>query len=237
MLLHELLTAHSRCLTLVESFRTFGTSGYNDHQVNMSMTEPPAVKMGRPRCFCEETALEAAMRVFWERGYEGASLNDLTEAMGINRASLYSTFGDKEALFLKALARYGDGPASYLRVALKEPTARDVIEALFKGVVNLLGDPKNPRGCLSTQGALATGLGATPVKQALIDWRKAAETELITRFKRAKAEGDLPETTNGSDLARFVCTVLYGLGVLAANGDSKAEMKRVTDIALKMLPI
>ena len=84
--------------------------------------------------------------------------------MGINRASLYSTFGDKESLFRQALARYGEGPAAYLKVALKEPTARGVVEELLKGVVNLLGNPENPRGCLSTQGALATGLGAQPIK-------------------------------------------------------------------------
>ncbi len=201
------------------------------------MSETTAVRMGRPREFSEDSALEAAMRLFWERGYEGTSLNDLTEAMGINRGSLYSTFGDKESLFLKALARYGEGPTSYLKFALEEPTAVRVIESIFRGSVNVLGDPKNPRGCLSTQGALATGPAAASVKQALIDWRKAGEAQLLERLKRAKAEGDLPATTNISDLTRFVSTIWYGLGVLAANGNSKTEMKRVTDLALKMLPI
>src|SRR6202044_3218087 len=135
-----------------ESFNTFGTISYNPHQMDMSMAKPSSGKMGRPRCFCEETALEAAMRLFWERGYEGTSLSDLTEAMAINRASLYATFGDKEALFHRALARYEDGPASYWKIALKELTAADVIKSLFKGSVNLLGDPRNPRGDLITQG-------------------------------------------------------------------------------------
>ncbi len=201
------------------------------------MSETTAVKMGRPREFDEDFALEAAMRLFWERGYEGTSLHDLTEVMGVNRASLYATFGDKESLFLKALARYGDGPTSYLKFALKEPTAVQVIESIFRGSVNVLGDPTNPRGCLSTQGALATGPAAASVKQALIDWRKAGEAQLQERLKRAKVEGDLPATTNIADLTRFVSTIWYGLGVLAANGDSKVEMKRVTDLALKMLPI
>ncbi len=201
------------------------------------MSETTAVKTGRPREFSEDAALEAAMRLFWERGYEGTSLSDLTEVMGVNRASLYAIFGDKEVLFLKALARYREGPISYLKLALKEPTAVRVIENLFKGSVNLLGDPRNPRGCLSTQGALATGPGAASVKKALRDWRKADEAALLARFRRAKKEGDLPKTANISDLTRFVCAIWYGLGVLAANGDSKAEMKRVTDLALKMLPI
>ncbi|AEU35926.1 regulatory protein TetR [Granulicella mallensis MP5ACTX8] len=201
------------------------------------MTETATAKLGRPRAFCEETALEAAMRVFWEKGYEGASLADLTEAMGINRASLYSSFGDKEALFRQALARYGEGPASYVKTALQEPTARRVVEALLKGVVDLLGNPKNPRGCLSTQGALATGLGAEPIKNVLIEWRKGAEVEMQKRFKRARTEGDLPEDVNAGDLTRYLSSVIYGLGIMAANGDTKADLNRVVDMTLRTLPL
>ena len=182
-------------------------------------------------------ALEAAMRVFWEKGYEGTSLTDLTDAMGINRASLYSTFGDKESLFRQALARYGEGPAAYLKVALKEPTARGVVEELLKGVVNLLGNPENPRGCLSTQGALATGLGAQPIKNALIEWRKSAEKEIQKRIKRARREGDLPEDINIGDLTRYLSSVIYGLGIMAANGDTKTDLMRVVDMTLRTLPL
>jgi AcrR family transcriptional regulator len=203
----------------------------------MTMTETATVKLGRPRGFCEDTALEAAMRVFWEKGYEGTSLTDLTEAMRINRASLYSSFGDKETLFRRALARYGEGPAAYLKVALQEPTARRVVEALLKGVVDLLGNPKNPRGCLSTQGALATGLGAEPIKNALIEWRKGAEAEIQRRFKRARTEGDLPEDINAGDLTRYLSSVVYGLGIMAANGDTKADLNRVVAMTLRTLPL
>src|SRR5450432_2916250 len=77
------------------------------------------IKMGRPRTFREEDALDAAMRVFWEKGYEGASLDDLTQAMGINRSSLYSSFGDKAALFRRVIDRYGAGPIAYLWEALR----------------------------------------------------------------------------------------------------------------------
>jgi AcrR family transcriptional regulator len=201
----------------------------------MDMVETTTVKLGRPRAFCEDTALEAAMRVFWEKGYEGTSLTDLTEAMGINRASLYSSFGDKEALFRRALARYREGPAAYLRMALQEPTARKVVEGLLKGVVDLLGNPANPRGCLSTQGALATGLGAQPIKNALIEWRKGGEREIQKRFKRAKAEGDLQEDINIGDLTRYLSSVIYGLGIMAANGDTKADLTRVVDMTLRTL--
>src|SRR5580693_2890312 len=122
----------------------------------MGMPET-TVKMGRPRCFCEEQALDRAMRVFWEKGYEGASLADLTEAMGINRPSLYAAFGNKEALFLKVLDRYGEGPAAYVLESLQQPTARAVIEHLWHGSAKALGDPRNPRGCLALQSALCCG--------------------------------------------------------------------------------
>src|ERR1700688_1056178 len=111
-------------------------------------------KVGRPLGFAENEALEAAMRVFWEKGFEGATLSDLTEAMGINRSSMYATFGDKEALFRRAIARYADGPAGYIKEAVKQPTARAVVEALVRGALKLLSDPANPRGCLFVQGAL-----------------------------------------------------------------------------------
>src|SRR6266404_3298466 len=108
-------------------------------------------RLGRPRAFDADRALDRALAVFWRNGYEGASLPTLTKAMGINRPSLYAAFGNKEALFRKAVERYDRGPASYTYKALKQPTARKVVEALLKGIVALLTTPKNPGGCLMVQ--------------------------------------------------------------------------------------
>jgi AcrR family transcriptional regulator len=200
------------------------------------MSTHTAAKMGRPRGFTEDAALDAAMRVFWEKGYEGATLADLTEAMGINRSSLYASFGDKEALFRIAIARYAEGPAAYLKRALQEPTVRAVVEALLRGALELLTDPSHPRGCLSVQGALACGSDAEPVKQAMIESRKRGEFELQKRLQRARTEGDLTKDVNPGDLARYISTVLTGLGVQAANGSTRPEMTRVVDLALRSMP-
>src|SRR5262249_57450320 len=124
--------------------------------------------------FGVEGALDRALEVFWRKGYEGASLAELTRAMGINRPSLYAAFGNKEALFGKVLDRYAEGPAGYVREALAAPTARAVAERLLLGAIDLLADPKNPRGCLLVQGALACGAAAEPLRRGLGGGRRAA---------------------------------------------------------------
>src|SRR6202011_2644122 len=115
----------------------------------------PTRSTGRPRSFDVDKALEAATLVFWRKGYEGTSLSDLTKALGANRPSLYAAFGDKEALFRKALDRYLDGPAASIQEALQEPAARAVVERLLRGASDLNAGPRNPGGCLMVQGALA----------------------------------------------------------------------------------
>lgn len=192
--------------------------------------------VGRPRSFDKDAALDAAMKVFWREGYEGASLSDLTEAMGINRPSLYATYGDKEALFRKAVDRYIDGPASYAHSALKEPAARAAVTKLMQGAADLTTDARNPHGCLLVQGALACGTEAEAVRQELNGRRNAGEKLVRLRLKRARKEGDLPHDANPADLARYVVTVIRGLAVQAASGASREELRRVIDTAMRAWP-
>jgi AcrR family transcriptional regulator len=191
---------------------------------------------GRPRAFDLDRALDRALQVFWRQGYEGASLSDLTKAMGINRPSLYAAFGNKENLFRKALDRYAEGPAACTRAALDEPTARAVVERLLHGVVDLLTDPCTPQGCLAVQGALACGDAADAIRQELISRRAAGEAALRQRLERAQADGDLPAEANASDLARYVTTVAQGMAVQAAGGASRQDLRRVVDMALRAWP-
>jgi len=194
-------------------------------------------RMGRPRSFREGDALDAAMRVFWQKGYEGTSLDDLTQAMKINRSSLYSTFGDKEALFRRVMEQYSAGPLSFLSQALNLKTARAVVEALLRMCVRFLGDPGHPPGCLSIQGGLACGSGNEAVKRAMVDWRKAGLAQLQKHLQRARAEGDLGKEVDPRDLARLVMIVMNGLGVQAVSGATPAELNRAVDLALRSLPL
>jgi AcrR family transcriptional regulator len=193
-------------------------------------------QLGRPRAFDADAALDRALAVFWRNGYEGASLPALTKAMGINRPSLYAAFGNKEALFRKAVERYERGPASYAYKALKQPTARKVVEALLEGVVALLTKPQNPGGCLMVQGALACGENAKRVRQGLAALRADGVAAIRRRFQRAINEGDLPANADASALARFVATVLHGMAVQAASGASRKELLRVKDMFLRTWP-
>src|SRR4051812_17223395 len=191
---------------------------------------------GRPRSFDEDKALDAALEVFWRQGYEGASLSDLTDAMGINRPSLYAAFGNKEKLFRLALDRYAEGPAGYVAEALEAPTARAVFEQLLRGAIDVATKPCNPGGCLAVQGALACGDEAEPARRELAKRRAASEALVRERLRRARAEGDLPRDANPADLARYVATVVWGICVQAAGGAGRAELRRVADLALRAWP-
>src|SRR2546423_12868412 len=147
---------------------------------------------GRTRQFDVDEALDRALEVFWARGYEGATLPELTRAMGVNRPSLYAAFGNKEQLFRKALERYQTGPMSFLTEALKKPTARAVAEAVFSGFVRMQRDRDRARGCLVVSGALACGAEAETVRRELAQLRQAIVTALRERFERAVQDGDLP---------------------------------------------
>jgi AcrR family transcriptional regulator len=191
---------------------------------------------GRTRQFDAEEALDRALEVFWARGYEGATLPELTRAMGINRPSLYAAFGNKEQLFRKALDRYQTGPSSFLTAALKKPTARAVVEAIFSGFIRMQRDQDIARGCMIVSGALACGEQAEPVRRELAQLRQAAVTALRERFERAVQDGDLPDETDCATLARYTATVLNGLAVQAASGATEKELRLVSSMAMRAWP-
>jgi len=192
--------------------------------------------MGRPREFNLDQALENALHVFWEKGYEGASMADLTEAMGITKPSLYAAFGNKEELFRKALDTYLDGPAGYAKLALQQPTARAVVEALLYGEVDAVTDPECPAGCLSVNGALTGGDTAESIKEELRTRRAVWEEDLRLRLERAKAEGDLPAAADATALARYIATMMQGIAVQAVGGTARADLKKIVEMVLTTWP-
>lgn len=193
--------------------------------------------MGRPREFCTEYALSKALELFWRRGFEGTSLTDLTEAMGITRPSLYAAYGNKEDLFRKALDLYDETYLGFTREALQEPTARAVVERLLKGFADAATDTEHPPGCLGTNGALACSAAAEPVRQELVKRRAAFELALCDRLDQAKESGDLPTTVQPADLARFIMTITQGMAVQGSSGATRQSLQRVATMALAAWPL
>lgn len=213
-----------------------GTHDKTMDQSKMKGAAKIAKPRGRPPAFCQEQALEKALHVFWRRGYEGASMAELTEALGMNKPSIYAAFGNKEELFRKALARYQQGAVAYVHEALQRPTAREVVETLLRQSVDLLTDPANPRGCLMVQGALSCGESASAVQQELIARRRGFESALAKRFEQAKADQDLPAATDCRALAKYIATIHQGMSVQATSGATREELNKMIDVALQSWP-
>lgn len=191
--------------------------------------------IGRPRTFDCEAALDHAMEVFWRHGYEGATIAQLTEAMGINPPSLYAAFGSKEGLLKAALDRYTELRAAWMEQVLSAPTARDVAERMLMGVAEKQTDPANPPGCLLVQGGIACGSGSASVPFELAARRAQNEEQLRERFARAKEEGDLKASADPAALARYVSAVNVGMGVMASSGADRDALTQVAAVAVKAI--
>jgi AcrR family transcriptional regulator len=189
--------------------------------------------MGRPREFDAETALDQAMEVFWRHGYEGATIAQLTEAMGINPPSLYACFGNKEGLLKAALDRYTKLRGVWMNEVVAAPTARDVAERMLMGIAEKQTDPANPPGCLLVQGGIACGSGSENVPFELAARRAENEDQLRDRFVRAKAEGDLKPSSDPAALARYVSAVSVGMGVMASSGSDREALRQVASVAVQ----
>jgi AcrR family transcriptional regulator len=192
-------------------------------------------KTGRPIGFDREAALEAAMLLFWQRGYEGTSIADLTHAMGLNPSSIYAAFGDKQALFQLVVKRYLELRAQYAVKALEEPTLERFIRALFDNTVAFLTTPGHPPTCMTLAGAAGCSLDATPARDLMTEIRKQNQVALKERLLRARKSGELPKEINVDDYTRYLSTIVAGLSIQAANGSTKAELKRTAQMAFRHL--
>lgn len=185
--------------------------------------------------FDENKALESAVSVFWEKGYEGATLDDLIEAMGISRSTFNTVFGNKQSLFKLVLERYKKNTAVFMDEALALPNTQAVIKTLFHKVVDFLALSGNAHRCLSIQSANAWGSDSEPIRMEMVEWRKQIEATLLKRFLKSKADADLPDAVNPEEVTRYMATLITGLAVQAANGATKSDMKRTVDLALRLM--
>jgi AcrR family transcriptional regulator len=191
---------------------------------------------GRPREFCLDEALAAALRVFWTKGYDGTSLTDLTEAMGITRPSLYAAFGNKESLFRKALDLYEREKLAYVDKALTQPTARGVAETLLRGAVNNVCSVEEPHGCLGFIASVSCGDESQAIREEVVKRGKFAKAALMERLERAQTEGDLPSHIDLEGLASVLYAMLQGISAQAGAGATREELDKLVDTGLALWP-
>ncbi|MQA95008.1 MAG: TetR family transcriptional regulator [Streptosporangiales bacterium] len=189
---------------------------------------------GRPRTFDPATALRQALDVFWERGYEGTSLNDLAQAMGIASASIYACFGSKEDLFRKVMALYGMTSGEPPRRALREqPTTRAAIHAMLRATADEITRSDAPHYCMLILAAPTGAVENHAVREFLAGLRHGQLTAIRDRLARGVTDGDLTAPPAGLDaIARYYATVVQGLSVQARDGAGRAELEAVITCAM-----
>jgi AcrR family transcriptional regulator len=190
-------------------------------------------KRGRPRGFDRDVALRRAMEVFWEHGYEGTSIAELTEAAGVRPPSLYAAFGSKEQLFREAVALYQEVEGGPAFAALRDaPTALAGIEAMLRRNARDYTDPGRPRGCMIVLAATTYTPSTEGIRDFLAERRRGLVTAVHDRLAAGRAAGDVPADARIEALAGYVGSVQFGMSVQARDGASAADLAAVVDHAM-----
>jgi AcrR family transcriptional regulator len=188
---------------------------------------------GRPRGFDRDEALRRAMEVFWEHGYEGTSIGDLTAAMGIRPPSLYAAFGCKEELFREAVAHYEDVEGGPPLQALREaPTTREGVEAMLRTNARAYTEPGRPTGCMVVLAATTYTPSTAGIRDFLAEQRRQSTLAVRERLERGQADGDVPLGADTAALAAYVSSVQFGMSLQARDGAGRAALLAVVDAAM-----
>ncbi|MFI0366436.1 TetR/AcrR family transcriptional regulator [Actinomadura sp. 1N219] len=189
---------------------------------------------GRPRTFDPDVALRTALDLFWERGYEGTSLNDLAQAMGIASASIYACFGSKQELFRKVMALYGITSGGRPRNALREhPSTRAAIHAMLRATADEITRPDAPHYCMLILAAPTGAEENHEIREFLAELRRGMLSAVKDRLVRGVTDGDLTATPATLDaIARYYTTVVQGLSVQARDGATRNDLEAIITCAM-----
>jgi TetR/AcrR family transcriptional regulator, transcriptional repressor for nem operon len=183
--------------------------------------------------FDRNKVLDRATALFWTRGYEATSIQDLVETTGVNRGSIYGTFGDKQGMFLAAVDRYLETVGKSLMVDLSDPDPRRAIERMFGSIIRRSSDPRSPRGCLITNTALECPFSGDAIARKVADAIGRQESGIYRVLRRAQAEGSLAPVLDARALARFLLGVAQGLNVVNKAVADPEMLKDIVMIAMK----
>lgn len=192
---------------------------------------------GRPRDFDREKALDAALTLFWQHGYDGTSMSDLTEAMGISPSSLYAAFGNKEQLYALTVDRYNTGPGGYgPRAWQEEPSARAAVERALREASHEHTRPGRPPGCLIALGAIFSAPASESVHRSLAGWRSEAIAYMKGRFEQARSLGEIPGWADPEEMAFFYFAILQGMAAQARDGAGQPQLEKIVNAAMRAWP-
>jgi AcrR family transcriptional regulator len=184
-----------------------------------------------------DVGLEIAARLFWERGYEGTSIADLTKAMGVTPPSLYATFGSKDDLYQQALDHNAAQENKRGLEALQgDMSAYDAIALYLYDAAKRFTDPARPPGCMVSTAVLQHAEENESVAKVVAARRRRAIQAIRTRFERAVSEGELPVDADADALARFYAAIVQGMSAQSCDGADTATLTRLADIALSAWP-
>ncbi|KGH27842.1 MAG: TetR/AcrR family transcriptional regulator [Comamonas sp.] len=191
---------------------------------------------GRPREFDRDQALECAMLAFWQRGYEGTSMADLVQAMGIASARIYAAFGSKQALFREAIQRYESGAGCFADRALAEESlVREAISRMLRDAATTYTEPSRPQGCMVVMAATNFAQENEEVAAWLAVHRRQRTQSIIDRLQRAMDEGELRKDADVQSLGDFYATHLHGISVQARDGVSRPRLLAASATAMGVL--
>jgi AcrR family transcriptional regulator len=194
-------------------------------------------RRGRPRQFNREQALQKALELFWAHGYEGTSIAELVEALGIAPPSLYAAFGSKEELFLEALRLYLQGPGSFVARALEEePTAFGFLRRTLLDAAKEFSSGSHPRGCVIATGLIASANAHRKLAEEVAALRSASSGVFEQRFVQGQQAGELPGTCRPAMLARFYAAIIQGMAVQARDGADETTLRSIAELALERWP-
>ena len=192
--------------------------------------------MARTKQFDETQALVSAMRVFWEKGYEGTSIHDLEQAMGLNRTSIYNTFGNKRAIFNRVMSCYKESVMASLFAELDNaPDIREGVRRLLNAALDIHFDKDNPGGCLVVLSVLESGQHDAESQLAMQQTLQDLKTALQARLSKAKKAGELAKDIDVGSTATTISTTMTGMMVMGKANFTRASLKKTINQVVSLL--
>ena len=193
---------------------------------------------GRPVVFDRVKALHAAMKLFWERGYEGTSFDELIAAMGISASIFYNSFGSKEALYCEATQTYLEWAGQWFFAILNDPSidTRTAFARLFEATAEEFTRGDHPLGCMISLAGTHCSPGMKNIRDMMAEHRAFSEIAMAERMRRGVANGDMPKDTDCDILAAYYSAVARGLAVQARDGASREKLSEIGRLAMRAWP-